>query len=116
MHGSSVRSDVTIIFDTAFFAPAIVISPNSGLPPLMINFAMEEFFQLVDVHALLRARVAVAHRHGVLVRCPVIALPFAKRIEIHRDAERRADLVLRVIALADVAAVVPGDRKSFFWR
>ncbi len=68
---------------------------------------MEEFRKLIYCHAFLRAGVAVAYRHRIFI----LRFAFAKRIEIHRDTERCADLVLRIIALADVTAVIPGDEK-----
>ena len=58
--------------------------------------------QLVERDALLRHGVAVAHRDGAVV----------ERVEVDRDAERRADLVLTTVAAADRAGVVEVDRSS----
>ena len=44
-------------------------------------------------------RVALAHRHGLVV----------EGVEVDRDAERRADLVLAPVAAADRAGVVELD-------
>ena len=50
----------------------------------------------VDRHALLLERVAVAQRHR----------PVLERLVVDRHAQRRADLVLAAVALADRAALV----------
>ena len=50
------------------------------------------------------AVVAVAEGDGVVL----------ERIEIDGDADRRADLVLAAVALADVAVVVPHDARHDF--
>ena len=55
--------------------------------------------QALERHALLRHRVAVAHGDGAVV----------ERVEVDRDAERRADLVLAAVAAADRAGVVEVD-------
>ena len=55
--------------------------------------------QALERHALLRHRVAVAHRDGAVL----------ERVEVDRDAERRADLVLAAVAAADRAGVVEVD-------
>src|SRR5690606_29083068 len=54
---------------------------------------------LVQRHALLAHRVTVADRHGLVV----------ERVEVDRDAERRADLVLAAVTAADRAGVVEVD-------
>ena len=54
--------------------------------------------------AFLFARVAMAKCDGIFE-----FWLFAECIEINRDAEGRADLVLAAIALADIAVIVPGD-------
>ena len=59
----------------------------------------EVALDLVERHPLLRHRVALAHRHGLVV----------ERVEVDRDAERRADLVLAAVATADRAGVVEVD-------
>ena len=38
---SSVRTEAAIILRTAFLAPAMRTSPESGLPPVITNFCME---------------------------------------------------------------------------
>ena len=55
--------------------------------------------QALERHALLAHRVAVAHGDGAVV----------ERVEVDRDAERRADLVLAAVAAADRAGVVEVD-------
>ena len=52
-----------------------------------------------DRHALLGHGVALANRHGVVV----------ERVEVDRDAERGADLVLTTVTLADRLGVVEVD-------
>ena len=37
---SSVRAAAAIILSTAFFAPAILTSPLSGMPPVITNFCI----------------------------------------------------------------------------
>ena len=39
--GSSVRTAAAIILRTAFLAPAMRTSPESGAPPVITNFCME---------------------------------------------------------------------------
>ena len=38
---SSVRTEAAIILRTAFLAPAMRTSPESGVPPVITNFCME---------------------------------------------------------------------------
>src|SRR3954447_18954024 len=52
--------------------------------------------QAVDRHAVLRRRVALADRHGLVLQ----------RVEVDRHAVGRADLVLPAIPLADRLRVV----------
>ena len=59
--------------------------------------------ELGDRHAELLHRVAEADGHGVLE----LRLLLAERLEVHRHAERRADLVLAAVAAADGAGLVP---------
>lgn len=56
----------------------------------------------VDRHALLRHRIAVADRHTAVLRT----------VEIVRDTERRADLILTAVALADGTGLVKIDHKA----
>src|SRR4029077_329812 len=51
----------------------------------------ERGHELLDRHAYLAHRVALADRHGAIV----------DRLEVDRHAERRADLVLTAVAPAD---------------
>src|SRR5664279_6142827 len=54
---------------------------------------------LIEGDALLGHRVAVTHRHGVV----------GKGVEVDRDAERRADLVLTSVPAPDRLGVVEVD-------
>ena len=58
-------------------------------------------FQIVHLHALLLHGVAVADGNGAGL--------FG--LEVHADAERRADLVLTAVALADGAGLVVVHRE-----
>src|SRR6478609_9052673 len=60
---------------------------------------VEHVGEALDRHPLLRERVAVAQGHRAVL----------ERLVVDRDRERRADLVLAPVALADVAAVVVLD-------
>src|SRR4051794_27229130 len=71
--------------------------PASGKSLRAVRHApLELVRELGDRHALLRERVAVAQRDGLVLG----------RLVVDRDRERRPDLVLAPVAPADRAAVV----------
>ncbi len=62
------------------------------------DFLCQVAVELRDRHAHLGHRIALAHGNGLIF----------EGLEVDRDAEGRADLILGVVALADIAALVPG--------
>src|SRR3989344_2029251 len=64
-----------------------------------IYFFLQKFLKFFNFYPFLLCRVAVAHRY----------IPFLQRVKVNRDAIRRADFVLRIVPLADIPTVVPGD-------
>src|SRR5688572_18460351 len=50
MQRSSVRTAAAIILRTAFLAPAMRTSPDSGLPPVITNFCMDRCSLVAGSH------------------------------------------------------------------
>ncbi|OEI70008.1 putative transcriptional regulator [Curtobacterium sp. ER1/6] len=75
-------------------------APQRGADALRAEQPLRQVaLQLVERDALLRHRVALPHGHGLVL----------ERVEVHRDAERRADLVVATVATADRTGVVEVD-------
>src|SRR4051794_6399506 len=67
------------------------ISPLHPFTPSRTHPLLQIRLQLRHRHPLLRHRVAITHRDGLIF----------ERLEIDRQAERRADLILAAVELAD---------------
>ena len=68
------------------------------------QFLPEICHQLGNSDAFLFRGVAIAHGNGIVLQ----------GLKIYGYAPGRADFVLRVIPLSDIAAIVPTDRKMRF--
>src|SRR5258708_7558321 len=99
--GIKIAEKMTAKSTTAIFLPCF----------LLLNLRFDELSEVGNFYALLGAGVAIAEGDGIFV----FGL-FAEGVEIDGDAERRADLVLAAVALADVAVVVEHDAGNIFFQ